>query len=208
MPDNGYFNHGQTVVLREVSGNKIWRAGPYSVVRDDPELIILYSPIGVVSKYHLTPDGRRVKPNQKVRSEWVLTDMKWDKFFVLRLSIPGANYSTLIFWDYPSNKLDVFYINLEEPLQRTALGFDLTDNFLDVIVEPDLSGWHWKDEDEFAEAIELGIIGVEKAKSIRAEGERVAKWIQSGKSPFNSWANWRPDPSWKVPVLPDGWEKI
>ena len=126
MPDNGYFLPGQSIVLREVAGKKIWRASPYMVVRDDAELIVLYSPIGVLSKYHLMPDGKRVKPNQKVRSEWVLADMKWEKFYVLRLSIPGTNYSVLIFWDHPSKKLDVFYINLEDPLRRTPLGFDLT----------------------------------------------------------------------------------
>jgi hypothetical protein len=208
MADNGYFLPGQSIVLREVAGKKIWRASPYMVVRDDAELIVLYSPIGVLSKYHLMPDGKRVKPNQKINSEWVLTDMKWEKFFVLRLSIPGAHYSVLIFWDYPSKKMDVWYINLEDPLQRTPLGFDLTDNFLDVIIEPDLSGWHWKDEDEFAEAIELGIIAPEKARAIREEGKRVANWIQSGKSPFNQWATWTPDPAWKVPVLPHGWDRI
>jgi uncharacterized protein len=208
MPDNGYFSPGQTVVLREVAGKKIWRASPYTVVWDDAELIVLYSPIGVLSKYHLMPDGKRVKPNQKVRSEWVLTDMKWEKFYVLRLSIPGTNYSVLIFWDYPSKKLDVWYINLEDPLRRTVLGFDLTDNFLDVIVEPDLSAWHWKDEDELAEAVGIGLVSPEKASDLYTEGEKAAKWIQSGKSPFNKWVDWRPDPSWKVPVLPDGWDRL
>jgi len=82
------------------------------------------------------------------------------------------------------------------------------DNFLDVIVEPDLSAWHWKDEDEFAEAIELGIISPEKAQAIRADGERAANWIKSGNSPFNGWENWRPDPAWNASALPDGWDVI
>jgi hypothetical protein len=30
----------------------------------------------------------------------------------------------------------------------------------------------------------------------------------SGKSIFNSWEKWRPDPAWKVPVLPEGWDVL
>jgi predicted RNA-binding protein associated with RNAse of E/G family len=97
---------------------------------------------------------------------------------------------------------------LEDPLHCTALGFDFLDQFLDIIVKPDLSGWHWKDEDELAEAVELGLISKERAAAMRAEGEKVALWIQSGKSPFNGWEKWRPDPAWKAPVLPEGWDKI
>ncbi len=105
-------------------------------------------------------------------------------------------------------KFHDWYINLEEPLRRTAMGFEYLDQFLDVIVKPDLSGWRWKDEDELEEAIALGLISRGKASAMRVEGEKVAVWIQSGKSPFNGWEKWRPDPSWKAPVLPDGWDKI
>jgi predicted RNA-binding protein associated with RNAse of E/G family len=171
-------------------------------------LLALYAPLGTQIKYPLTPDGKRVKPYQKIKSEWVLTDLKMDKYSSLRLTRPGSGYSILIFWNTKDMGLRYWYINLEEPLHRTAMGFELTDYFLDVIVEPDLSGWCWKDEDEFTEAVDLGLITKEKAAIIRDEGERVAKWLQSGNSPFNGWENWRPDPSWKVPVLPDGWDKI
>jgi hypothetical protein len=208
MSDNGYFTPGQPIMFREPWQGKIWRAGSSIMVQDSPELIAFYSPLGTVIKYPLTPDGQRVKPHQKKRLEWVLTDLKSDKYPSLRLSIPGAGYSVILFWFHPQMTQRFWYINLEDPMRRTEFGFDLTDNFLDVIVEPDLSAWRWKDEDEFAEAIELGIISPQKAKAIRAEGERAAKWIQSGKSPFNRWVNWRPDPAWKAPILPDGWDRL
>jgi predicted RNA-binding protein associated with RNAse of E/G family len=101
-----------------------------------------------------------------------------------------------------------WYVNLEEPLRRTAQGFDYLDQFLDVIVKPDLSGWHWKDEDELEEAVSLGLVSKEKAAVMYIEGDRVVAWLQSGKSPFSGWEKWRPDPSWQVPVLPEGWDKI
>jgi predicted RNA-binding protein associated with RNAse of E/G family len=187
---------------------RVRRATPYIVVRDTPELIVLYVPGNTVIKYPLTPDGKRTGPSHRVNSEWVLTDYIFDKSSMLRLAIPGAGYSVIVFWDYPSMRHDIWYINLEEPLRRIASGFELNDQFLDVLITPDLSGWRWKDEDEFAEAIELGLISKQKAAAIRVEGERVAIWIQSGKSPFNGWENWRPDPSWQVPVLPADWDKL
>jgi predicted RNA-binding protein associated with RNAse of E/G family len=82
------------------------------------------------------------------------------------------------------------------------------DQILDLIVEPDLKQWHWKDEDELKEAIELGIISTEKARSLYAKGTEVRDMILSGKSIFNGWEHWRPDPAWKIPVLPDGWDEI
>lgn len=208
MANNGFFSPGQNILFREPWQGKVWRVGSAIVVQDSPELIAFYSPLGTVIKKPKTPDGKRVKPHQKLNQDWILTDLKTDKYTSLRLSIPGAGYSVIIFWTYPVMNQRFWYINLEDPLHRTNLGFDLTDNFLDVIVESDLSSWRWKDEDEFAEAIDLKIISQEKAQDMRLEGERVANWIQSGKSPFNGWEKWRPDPSWKVPALPDGWDKI
>jgi hypothetical protein len=208
MSGNALFETGQTVVVREVWEGRIWRANPYIVVRDSPELIVLYSPVKSTYKCHLAPDGERDKPRRRDNSPWVLIDLKWEKYTLLRLTIPGSGYSVLVIREQLTGKLEVWYINLEEPLRRTELGFDLTDYFLDAEVMPDLSSWRFKDEKEFAEAIKIGLIPGEKAQTIRAEGERVAKWIQSGNSPFNAWANWQPNPSWKVPVLPDGWDKV
>jgi predicted RNA-binding protein associated with RNAse of E/G family len=208
MANNGYFSPGQNIVFREPWQGKVWRAGAMVVVQDTPELIAFYAPLGTTIKYPRMPDGKRVKPLQKMHNGWVLTDMISDKYPSLRLAIPGAGYSVILFWNYPQMNMRHWYINMEDAMHRTQLGFDLNDNFLDVIVQPDLSAWSWKDEDEFAEAVDLKLISQEKAEDIRLEGEKAANWIQSGKSPFNAWENWRPDPTWKVPVLPEGWDML
>jgi len=208
MDNNGYFSPGQHIVVREVSQGRVRRATPCIIVQDRPELIAIYVPGNTVIKYPLTPDGHRTRPYHRLHGEWVLTDHRFDKSCWLRLAIPGAHYSVIVFWDFPSGKHVIWYINLEDPLRRIPVGFELDDMYLDVLIEPDLTSWRWKDDDEFAEAIELGIIAPEKAKAIRADGERAANWLQSGKSPFNGWEKWQPDPSWKIPVLPHGWDKL
>ena len=93
-------------------------------------------------------------------------------------------------------------------MRRTDAGFDYIDQMLDITAVPDLSSWQWKDADEVEDAVALGIISAGKAAELRVEGEKVINWLQSGKSPFSSWENWRPDPTWAIPVLPKGWDEV
>ena len=96
-----------------------------------------------------------------------------------------------------------WYVNLERPLVRSAVGFDLDDLFLDLLVEPDRSH-RWLDEDELEQALEAGLLTTEDAAAARAEGERVlAEW------PFpTGWENFRPESRWELPELPAGWDVV
>ena len=100
-------------------------------------------------------------------------------------------------------------MNLEEPLRRTAIGFDTLDHELDVIVELDGS-WRWKDEDDLAEVDPPGRDpDAEDEPRLRADGERAVRRILDREPPFDrDWTAWRPDPSWPIPVLPDGWDRV
>jgi uncharacterized protein len=208
MTGDEYFLPGQTVLLREVVRGRVWSAKPNIVVEDSPDLVALYAPPGTMIKHPVTPEGKRVKADNRLRGEWQLIDREWNTSHILRLALLDQHYSVLFFWDEPDFKLHDYYINLEDPLCRVGNGFKCLDQWLDVIVAPDLKSWRWKDEDEFAEAVLLKLISPEKARELRLAGEQAAAWIQSGKSPFNKWVDWRPDPSWKVPVLPEGWDKV
>jgi hypothetical protein len=208
IPTQSVFNPGQTIVLREIWRGKLWSARPEIVVQDKPELLALYVPPGTIWNRPQALDGKRVTAVNRAHSEWKLHEEAWTGSFRLRMTIPGADYSVLIFWDAPYTGRYSWYINLEDPLRRTAGGFEYMDQILDIIVSSDLSSWHWKDKDEFQEAVFLGMISTEKADTMRREGKKVVEWLQSGKSPFNSWENWVPERLWGIPVLPLGWETI
>ena len=61
-----------------------------------------------------------------------------------------------------------------------------------------------EDEDQFAARQVAGLIKLEEASAVRAESLRVIQRIES--RAFNEpWPNWRPDPSWRIPELPDSW---
>jgi hypothetical protein len=83
------------------------------------------------------------------------------------------------------------------------------DQMLDIVISPDRSSWHWKDEDEFSEAEKIGVYSSAKAQSIRAEGKRVIGMLNDNASPFcDGWENWNPPVEWTIPRFPEGWEKV
>ncbi|MFC1900593.1 DUF402 domain-containing protein [Chloroflexota bacterium] len=202
------FKSGQTIVLRELWHGKIKRAIPLIVVQDRPEFSAFYSPQGTISKLCRAPDGTPLNIDNLIRSNWILADLVSDRYNSLRLKIPSAGYSIIIFWNASDNSHQLWYVNLEEPFRKTEIGYDTMDFFLDVLISPDFSEWRWDDEDELAEAVEAGLITPEKSSNLYTEGKKAVKWLQSGKSPFSGWENWQPDPSWPIPVLPDGWDVV
>jgi len=206
------FKPGQTVLVREIWQGKIWTARPMIVVQDNAELIALHIPPNTLWQHHYGQNGKSITIHERLKNKWILNDTIWGKTHgFLKLAIPGESYSVLLFWDYTDNKFLYWYINLEDPeipIHRTAMGFDYIDQILDVIIQSNLKDWRWDDEDELKEAIEAGIISPEKARLLYAKGEKVRDMIMSGRSIFNGWEHWKPDPSWQVPVLPDGWDIV
>jgi hypothetical protein len=203
----GFFDSGQHIVLREIWDRQIWSARPAIVVQDTPELIACYIAPGSPWKMPRSSSGERVSPARRRQEGWVLHDAVWLDISLLRLSIPRDNYSVLIFRDSSGSQTH-WYINLEEPLERSPLGFDCRDQILDVILTPDLTSWRWEDEDELEEAVNAGLVTRELSAALYAIGKAVIAKLQSGRSVFNEWERWRPDPSWSIPDLRDGWDII
>lgn len=71
------------------------------------------------------------------------------------LLMPGVAHAIHLWWFPPDWRFGGWYINLQEPIRPTRLGFDSMDHILDVVIEPDLS-WRWKDEDELFDLPEPG----------------------------------------------------
>jgi hypothetical protein len=120
----------------------------------------------------------------------------WRPPGLLTLTRPGAAHSTSLLEEG-------WYVNLQEPLRRTSLGFDTRDQLLDLVRSRD-GRWRWKDEHELEQAVREGYVPTDEAAAIRAEGERVI-----AADPFpTGWEGWEPDPSWTAPALPSGWDVL
>src|SRR5690606_20097756 len=123
------------------------------------------------------------------------------------LASPEAAHAVYAWWREEDDQFLGWYINLQSPLQRTSVGFDTTDYLLDITATRDRKQWSWKDEEEFAEAVEAGNISAEQASAIRKEGERAIKMLQEGPaSYYDAWINWRPSTDWSIPAMPSNWD--
>lgn len=202
MPATRRFSPGAPVVWRIIWHGRVWWALPVTVV-DDSELVVLYIAPGTSFK-----TGEVFEGDPRLPTNWRLIDTTWGERPVLQVTRPGDTHSVWAVWQEAGGELAYWYVNLQEPLRRTPIGFDTRDNMLDIVVEPDLSAWRWKDEDDVTEAVRIGLLSGQEADAIRREGERVIGLIEDGTPPFDAgWATRRPDPAWSVPTLPEGWDE-
>ncbi|MGW5851908.1 cytidylyl-2-hydroxypropylphosphonate hydrolase [Streptomyces sp. NPDC055254] len=182
---------------------------PVTVVRDSEELLAVWMAPGTECVKPVLADGKPVHaeplatrytaPRTTVRSRWFGAG-------VLKLARPGDPWSVWLFWDRGWHFKN-WYVNLEQPRARWSGGVDSEDHFLDIAVHPDRS-WKWLDEDEFAQAQRSGLMGPEQARRVRAAGRAAVDVIKAWGAPFSDgWQDWRPDPAWTVPVLPEDWDR-
>jgi len=195
------FRPGDAIVLRERWRGRVFHARPATLVEDEPGQTIVFVPAGARCGVPIGEDGQELRlPNRL----WRLEVRERGTNGILSFAWPGTPHAVLRWSADPA----VWYVNLQLPLARTAIGFDTTDHALDAIVEPDGS-WRWKDEDELEQAVERGLFTAEDAAAFRAEGERAVARIVDREPPFDrDWSGWRPDPSWPAPSLPEGWERV
>jgi len=196
---------GETTTLRGV-GSKVFWAYPTIVVQDASDLIVLYMPAGVLGK----DTDHKPTPKELLSTDKInIADCQWERTDVLMLIVPGEAFSTYIMWEAGTKNLDCWYINLQEPIRRTSIGFDTMDNMLDVVISPDMNTWHWKDGDEFIEAQKVGFYSAEKAREIWTDGEKAIQLItKERRSFYKQWKKWQANPAWELPILSPDWQKV
>jgi hypothetical protein len=194
------------VALREIWRGRVWFARPALVVEDRPEMTMFHVPSGIVGAMPVDEDGTYLKV---YTDTWRLAEAPWGSpDFAVSFAFPETPYGVILGYDPPGELRD-YYVNLQTPLRRTSIGFDYTEHLLDVVIPADRSSWSWRDEDELEEAVHRGLFTAQEAASFRHWGERAVEHVLLGQPPFDrDWSSWRPDPSWGIPVLPDGWDSV
>ncbi len=184
--------------------DRVWSARPMVVVRDDPELRMLFTPAGTTMWAASDEDGNELRIPQR---SWTLRPRRVEAWHTLSFAWPDEHHAVLAMWD-TAWRFERWYVNVEDPLRPTRVGFDTTELILDLVIEPDLVSWAWKDEAELERAVALGVFTREQAIGFRDAADRGRRRVMQRRPPFDrDWTTWRPDPSWGVPELPTGWDR-
>lgn len=178
---------------------------PVRVVRDDEWLAVWVAP-GTPLLTCVPTDGKDLR-DRPVEDRFICPRVfavrEWFGAGTLRLVRPGDAHSSWLFRRPDHETFWGWYGNLEDPLERFDWGVRTVDHLLDVWLDAE-GNVGWKDEDEFDAAIRVGRFPLAKAAEIRAEGERVFGAMTRRDPPYDgSWLDWRPDPSWTLPSLPE-----
>lgn len=200
---------GDQIVLREVWKERVWSGKPVTVAVAERDHMALYLAEGTLWQQPRTPDDSPVTPSTRLEGRWILRERVHHVGSNLLIIPHGASYSIQLMWSPRQRIFQGWYINLQDPLRQSGVGFDYMDWLLDVVVAPDLSEWHWKDEDELEEAQSIGLISSAEARCIREAGMEALDLLLSRKPPLDrDWVNWKPDPAWTVPELAHGWDSV
>jgi hypothetical protein len=199
-----FWPSGTHITVRNIWLGRVFTAFPFVVVEETAALIATYIPPGTVWKRPIDRTGRDIR---LPHGAWQMRDDTWYGHGALRLFVRGAAHSVLVF--RTQNGVDRWYINLEEPYQRTPIGLDTRDNHLDVVFPGDLCTPRWKDEAELKEAVALGLIDAAEAAAIRTEAAQAISWVQRGHPAIDDrWRHWSPPDVWTTPQLAPGWEVV
>jgi len=200
---------GDIIAWRGLFRGRIWHAMPTFVIKDTPQELVLATVPGAVCKVdkdYGRKDGRRVW--DFIETDWNLDDFIWHTNRVLFIVEPEKYYSINLFWKHQEDEFIGYYVNFQYPYQRSHCGIEAMDLELDIDIEPDLS-YRWKDVGDYQKAIESGIIPSDCVQGIEAAKPGVLERIEKRQYPFDgSWLDWKPDPGWHLPKLPEDWDKI
>jgi hypothetical protein len=197
---------GDVVVLRYITTDgRIEICWPCRVAVDREDLVALFIAAG--SPYRAGPKRTAAEKRHQPWTRLPPDEYVW-RHDALRLMFPGQAHSVSLFWGWASGERSLlkYFVNMEEPFRRTAVGFDTQDHTLDIEVTPELE-WRWRDEHELASHVAEGFYTPALAAAARTEGERALDAMRRREHEcMRGWSEWRPPPEWRMPPFVEGWD--
>ena len=206
------FDIGETVVRRDMYGSRVWSEQALRVVADTGEALVTACAPGAQALWPALYARARAGDDRAVRTaafdamaagEWELAPGVWQDTELLLWKPPAAWFSINAF--FTGAGLRNWYVNFEHPTTRTDGGFDTFDLTVDLVIDPDLTRWQWKDEDEYAHVRRLGIVTGTEHQAVELARAQVLALLEERAGPFadaDQWASWRWNAAWPLPRLP------
>jgi predicted RNA-binding protein associated with RNAse of E/G family len=137
------------------------------------------------------------------RGDWELVNSAWQWTGVVERVISGRWFSVSRMFD-SGGALLCWYVNFQRPPVWRPDGWDTSDLALDLVVDPDGTR-RWKDEDEYAHHLRLGLITDAEHAAVQAAREEAVALVEARGEMFAESArqHWLPDPAWATPSLAD-----
>jgi len=203
---SGRRQYGDVVVSRYITTDgRIEICWPCRIVEDRDDLLALFIAAG--SPYKAGPKKSAAEKRRQPRLPLPPDERVW-RNDTLRLMLPGRSHSVSMSWGLGAGRFRLlkYFVNMEEPFRRTAVGFDTQDHTLDIEVTPDLA-WRWRDEEELTNHVAEGFYTTALATAARAEGEETIEAIRRlDHECLRGWPEWHPPPDWRLPAFVDGWD--
>jgi predicted RNA-binding protein associated with RNAse of E/G family len=202
---------GDVISWRGIYRERIWHVQPTILVRDSPtETVLTLLPGTECIAEETYPKGK--KNGQRrwyfVDHDWKLAKYTWNTNRLLLIFEPQKYYSIILFWNHQNNDFLCYYVNFQLPFKRNLSAVDTLDLDIDLIINPDLS-YEWKDIEDYQNAIAHGLILPEWSRGIETATDEIMARLEMRQYPFDgSWLDWKPDPAWQPPTLPQNWDKI
>ena len=182
------------VALRDVWFGSVWRAVATVVVDDRPERSVFWVPAGADAAYAVDGDGKEIR----IPTREFGRGRRRTKGPMVVVCDAGAPWTMWLF--FTGEGFDHWYVNFERFTGRSAVAWDGVDHKLDLIVRRD-GELVWKDEDELDTAGGLGLVDADAVRRDAALAVAEPPWP-------TGWEEFAPDPSWRVPELPEGWDRL
>ncbi len=179
---------------RETWRGGVWRAIALRLVERNGDRLLLWHPQGTPALVPYAGDRLLRVPGG---DDWELVEAPSPVASVGVVEL-GARHSTWLHWR--DGVFDGWYVNFERGHVLTSCTLDLVDEKLDLVIRPD-GRLRVKDFDELLEAARTGYL---RAGEVLDEAVRVLRdppWP-------NGLEDFRPDPSWPTPKLPEGWDVV
>ena len=190
---------GEVIVHREVWRGVPWCVCAVVVVEDTPELLVTYLPEEAPFAFPPSADGR---PHPWAGKQ------AWDGHGVLMLRRPGEAYSVWHFWAGPDRAFAGWYLNLEEPIRRTADRLRHPGPRARRLDPGTASRGASRTRSSLDERVREGRYTDEQVDAIRALGDEIGAMLDRGERWWDErWASFEPDPAWRAPAFPAGWEE-
>jgi hypothetical protein len=194
---------GEVIVERQVWRGHVAAGFPTIVVEDTPEHLVTYMATG--APFGFTDDMAYPSPTGH-HPRYGLE--RWQGHGMLAVTPKSGAVSVQHYWTGPNRDFACWYLNLQEPMRPTSIGFDSQDLELDIVVSPD-GRWTVKDDDLLDQRVEEGRWTSDEVAVIRAIGQRVVSDVlEPGRWWWDTkWSQWEPGDV-VVPELPPGWSEV